>query len=87
MERRIKMSILWFTILGALNGAMISLVASYYLDYIVTRYTTTVTLTYIDWVFVCAPAFAVFGALFNCVAGFFFYKEEPKRKFLWFNRK
>ena len=87
MERRIKLSILWFTVLGALNGAMISLLGAYFLNYIVDSYTTDVTLTYMDWILVLAPLFAVFGALFNLCAGFFFYKEEPKKRFLWFKRK
>ena len=42
MERRLKISILWFMILGALNGAMISLFGAYFLDYIVNSYTTDV---------------------------------------------
>jgi len=88
MERRLKISILWFMILGALNGALISLFGAFFLDYIVNSYTTDVTLTYMDWLLILAPIFALVGAVFNLCAGFFFYKEEPKKKFLWFfNRK
>ncbi len=81
MFNRIKTSVVFFVILGAMNGIMISLTGSFFLDYIVTNYTTEVTLTYADWLLVCAPCFALVGALFNLAVAIFMYEEElPEEK-------
>ncbi len=77
MNHRIKTNVVFFVILGALNGVMISLTGSFFLDYIVTNYTTEVTLSYMDWLLVCAPCFALVGALFNLATAILMYEEIP----------
>ncbi len=76
MFNRVKTSVVFFVILGAMNGILISLTGSFFLDYIVTNYTTEVTLTYADWLVVCAPCFALVGALFNLAVAIFMHEEE-----------
>lgn len=82
MEKRIKVNVLFFIILGAMNGAIVSLLASFFLDYIVTSYTIQCTMTYLNWLVICAPIFALIGALFNLSAAVFLYEDDtdkPKR--------
>lgn len=79
MNRRISFNVGFFILLGALNGALVSLIASFFLDYMVASYTINYNMTYSDWVLVCAPSFAIIGALFNTLAAVFMY-EEPKKK-------
>lgn len=79
MNKRINLNIGFFILLGACNGALISLIASFFLDYMVASYTINYNMSYIDWVIVCAPSFAIIGALFNTIAAVFMY-EEPKKK-------
>ena len=45
----------------------------------VASYTINYNMTYSEWLLVCAPSFAVIGALFNTLAAVFMY-EEPKKK-------
>lgn len=85
MGKKIKFNVPFFIILGAMNGVMISLVASFFLDYIVTSYTIYVTLSYINWVVLLAPCFALLGALFHVAAALFMYEDEKKKK--WFQYK
>lgn len=78
MIKKIKLNIPFFVILGAMNGAILSLVTAFFLDYFVTSYSTTCNLTYTDWLLVCAPLFALIGALFNTAAAIFMYESVPK---------
>lgn len=81
MFNRVKTSVVFFVILGAMNGIMISLTGSFFLDYIVRNYTTEITLSYADWLVVCAPCFACVGALFNLAVAIFMHEEElPEEK-------
>jgi hypothetical protein len=72
-----------------MNGAIVSLLASFFLDYLVSSYSTTCTLTYIDFLLVTTPCFAIVGALFNMASAVFLYDEDtkkPKKRFLGFKR-
>lgn len=81
MFNRVKTSVIFFVLLGAMNGIMISLTGSFFLDYIVRNYTTEVTLSYADWLVICAPCFACVGALFNLAVAIFMHEEElPEEK-------
>lgn len=79
LNRTLEINIGFFTVLGALNGAIMALVACFMMDYMVASYTINYTMTYSDWVIVLCPIFAVVGALFNLAAGIFMY-EEPEKK-------
>ena len=76
---RINVSFSFFVLLGAMNGAIVSLLASFFLDYLVTSYSTTCTLTYLDFLVVMTPCFAVVGALFNIASAVFLYDEDTKK--------
>lgn len=78
MNKKIKLNVPFFVILGAMNGAFVSLIASFFLDYMVTSYSTMCTLTYLDWLIICAPSFALLGALFNLASAIFLYEEEKE---------
>ena len=87
LNQRLSINVGFFTVLGALNGAVMSLVACFLLDYMCASYTINYTMSYSDWVIVLAPMFGVVGALFNLAAAIFMY-EEPKKKGLFnFGRK
>ncbi len=86
MNSKVKMNALFFVFLGAMNGAIISLVACYFLEYMLNSYSLECTLTYTDWLLVCTPCFAVIGALFNLAAAIFMY-EEPKKKLKFWHKK
>lgn len=82
LNKELVINIGFFTVLGALNGAVMSLVACFMMDYMVASYTINYTMSYSDWVLVLAPMFAVIGALFNLAAAIFMY-EEPEKKGLF----
>lgn len=79
MNKRISLNVPFFVVLGAMNGAMVSLVAAFFLDYMVTSYSLICTLSYLDWLFVLAPCFALLGALFNTAAAIFMYEDDTKK--------
>ena len=82
---RINVSFSFFVILGAMNGAIVSLLSSFFLDFLVTSYSPTCTLTYLDFLVVTTPCFALVGALFNIASAVFLYDEDtkkPKKRFL-----
>ena len=87
MEKRIKVNVLFFVILGAMNGAIVSLLASFFLDYIVTSYTIQCTMTYLNWLVICAPIFALIGALFNLSAAVFLYEDDTDNQNVLEERK
>jgi len=82
LNKRLSINVGFFTVLGALNGAVMSLVACFFLDFMVASYSINYTMSYSDWVLVLAPMFAVVGALFNLAAAIFMY-EEPEKKGLF----
>lgn len=82
---RINVSFIFFTIIGAMNGAIISLLASFFLDFLLTSYSTTCPLTYLDFLLVTTPCFAFIGAIFNMASAIFLYDEDatkPKRRYV-----
>lgn len=84
---RINVSFSFFILLGAMNGVLVSLLSSFFLDFLVTSYSTTCTLTYLDFLIVTAPCFALVGALFNIASAVFLYDEDtkkPKKRLLKF---
>lgn len=84
---RINVSFSFFVILGAMNGAIVSLISSFFLDYLVTSYSTSCTLTYLDFLAVTTPCFACIGALFNVASAVFLYDEDTKKPKKRFFRK
>lgn len=83
--KRVNVNSYFFVVLGGMEGILISLVASFFLDYMLTRYSLTYSLTYVDWLMVLAPLFAVIGSLFNLASAIFLYDEDtkkPKKRFL-----
>lgn len=82
LNKNLQINIGFFTVLGALNGAVMSLVACFFLDFMVASYSINYHMSYSDWVLVLAPMFAVVGALFNLAAAIFMY-EEPEKKGLF----
>lgn len=88
--KRVNVNSYFFVVLGGMEGALISLVASFFLDYMLTRYSLVYSLTYVDWLFVLAPLFAVIGALFNLASAIFLYDEDtkkPKKRFIFKKKK
>lgn len=76
MKNRINTNVVFFVIMGAMNGIFISLIASYILNYLVSSYLFELYFTYTDWLFVFAPSFALLGALFNLVSAIFLYGDK-----------
>lgn len=82
--KRVNVNAFFFVLLGAMNGAILALVAAFFLDYMLTKYSLICTLTYMDWVIVLVPVFVVIGSLFNLASAIFLYDEEttkPKKRF------
>lgn len=77
--KRVNVNSYFFVVLGGMEGILISLVASFLLDYMLTSYSLVYSLTYLDWLFVLAPLFAVIGALFNLASAIFLYDEDTKK--------
>lgn len=84
--KRVNVNSYFFVVLGGMEGILLSLVASFFLDYMLTRYSLIYSLTFLDWLFVLAPLFAVIGALFNLASAIFLYDEDtkkPKKRFMF----
>ncbi len=84
--KRVNVNSYFFVVLGAMEGILLSLISSFFLDFMLTRYSLVYSLTFIDWVFVLAPLFAVIGSLFNLASAIFLYDEEtkkPKKRFIF----
>lgn len=79
MSTRVNVSSWFFVLLGAMNGAIVALLASFFLDFVVTSYSTICTLTYMDWILVTIPCFALIGALFNLASAIFLYDEQTEK--------
>ncbi len=84
---RINVSFSFFILLGAMTGAIVSLLSSFFLDYLVASYSSTCTLTYLDFLAITTPCFAVVGALFNIASAVFLYDEDTKKPKKRFFRK
>lgn len=83
MNRKITFSIPFFVLLGALNGIMVSLPGAFLMDVLVSGYTVDFSFSYLDWLFLLVPIFAVVGALFNLCSALLLYEEPKKKKFLF----
>lgn len=82
--KRVNVNAYFFVVLGGMEGILISLVSAFFLDFMLTRYSMVYSLTYLDWLLVLAPLFAVIGALFNLASAIFLYDEDtkkPKKRF------
>lgn len=83
MNKKITLGIPFFVVLGAFNGIMISLPGAFFMDVLVASYTVSFSFSYIDWVVVLAPVFALVGALFNLCSAILLYEEPKKKRFLF----
>ena len=80
MEKRIRTTVLNFVIVGSMLGAIMSLLTSYFLNYIVESYSSYCSITYMGWLAILAPCFAFIGGLFNAIVALFIYEEHQKKK-------
>lgn len=84
--KRVNVNSYFFVVLGGMEGILLSLVASFFLDFMLTSYSLVYSLTFMDWLFVLAPLFACIGAMFNLASAIFLYDEEtkkPKKRFIF----
>ena len=86
--KNVKTSLINFILVGIMNGVIISLIAAYFLEYLVDNYAIICPVTYMEWVLILAPCFALVLGLFNALVGIFILEEpKKKRRFLVFKAK
>lgn len=84
--KRVNVNSYFFVVLGGMEGLLLSLIASFFLDFMLTSYSLVYSLTFTDWLLLLAPLFAVVGALFNLASAIFLYDDEtkkPKKRFIF----